>query len=74
MDFNFSFLFNLVGVFEEKLVKLREIMGFWVEVDFVVLSNFFNISLGEDFLVRVVVIFNVFWGVNFKYGIWAVIV
>ncbi|AIE75477.1 Hypothetical protein D082_29490 [Synechocystis sp. PCC 6714] len=74
VDSNLGFLFNLVGASEEKRTKLREIMGLRAEVDPVVLSNFFNTSLGEDALARAAFILNAPWGSNSKYGIRAAIV
>lgn len=74
VDDNLRFLFNLVGASEENLGKVREFMGLQAGIDPVVLSNFFNTSLGENSLEQAAVILNAPWGSNSMYGIRAAIV
>ncbi len=74
VDANLGFLFNLVGASEENLGKVREFMGLQADIDPVVLSNFFNTSLGENSLQRAAVILNAPWGSNSMYGIRAAII
>lgn len=74
VDSNLQFLFNLVGASDANLAKVREAMGLRATIDPVVLSNFFNTSLGEGSLQRAAVILNAPWGGNSMYGIRAAIV
>ncbi|MFM1842626.1 MAG: hypothetical protein RLZZ490_1362 [Cyanobacteriota bacterium] len=69
VDSNLAFLFNLVGASATERDKLREMMQFKADVDPLVISRFFNSSVGEDLLERAGYILNSPWGSNGLYGI-----
>lgn len=74
VDSNLGFLFNLVGASKTEREKLREILQLKASVDPVVLSRFFNSTLGKAMLARAGLILNSPWGENGLYGIRAALV
>lgn len=69
IDDNLGFLFNLVGASDTELTKLREVMQIKPDLDPLILSRFFNTTLGEDILARAGYVLNYPWGGSGKYGI-----
>lgn len=74
VDGDLAFLLRLVGASQENRAKLREIMQLRADMDPVVLSNFFNTSIGENTLERSAYVLNAPWGSNSMHGIRAAII
>jgi predicted dienelactone hydrolase len=74
VDNNLGFLFNLVGASDSELEKLREVMQARADVNPVVLSKFFNSSLGENILAKAGFILNIPWNNGGEYGIRAALI
>ncbi|MFN9173713.1 MAG: alpha/beta hydrolase [Synechocystis sp.] len=69
VDDNLRFLFNLIGASNQDLERLREVMQVRPNVSPIVLSKFFNSSLGENILARAGFILNIPWSNAGEYGI-----
>ena len=74
VDRNLKFLFDLLGTSQEEKDKIREFMQFKPDVDPLVVSRFFNSSLGEDLLERIGVALNIPMEINGKYAIRAALI
>ncbi|MFM1841583.1 MAG: hypothetical protein RLZZ490_314, partial [Cyanobacteriota bacterium] len=74
VDSNLSFLFNLVGASDQDLERLRELMQVRADVNPIVLSKFFNSSLGENILAKTGFILNIPWNNGGEYGIRAALI
>lgn len=74
VDDNLGFLFNLVGASNQDLDRLRDLMQVRADINPVVLSKFFNSSLGENILAKAGFMLNIPWNNAGQYGIRAALI
>ena len=74
VDANLRFLFNLIGTSAEEQAKAREALQLRADVDPLLISRFFNTSIGEGLLSRAGFSLNIPMGLNGKYAIRAALI